>query len=578
MSAIACSLGCGRSGGAADGSSQGNTNVLLISLDSTRRDYLSAYGHRAPHAPAMASTPCIDALAEQGVLFEDAYSTTSWTLPSHCAILTGQPDLVHAVELEIYKLDGTHATLAETLRDAGYRTAGFFSGPHLEPRFGFDRGFERYVECYGEQLRRSSANARVHAGLLEEQEQGGMSAELVAAFNANVEAQRELEVAAQGDVSSMSVADAAISEIEEAASGERPFFIFAHFFDPHFDYTPPHPFRERFDPEYSGDIDGDAFFRNPAIARVDESRPSGRVRVVSERDLEHLQALYAGDLSWTDAQVGRILDVLSDHGLAQNTLVVIVADHGDEFFEHDGIGHRRTLFEEVVQVPMILRLPEVLPAGTRVPGPVSTADLFPTVLDLIQVPLTSDTCSRSLVDQVLDPTGTVLPGVMGRLVRTQSVRVQTTIGDEQVVTPVDRVSVIETFRIGAIKITRQRDWLKPPAGSAAAVHESIQNLSRQMYSDERLVWIDIESAPDEQEQDHSTDFSDPRAGSALTSFRTAYSRLVAGRSTAGLEEASGVMDGALSGLGYAEALELGGTVDLGEFVLPPPGEALIKDH
>src|SRR5262249_9142703 len=149
------------------------------------------------------------------------------------------------------------------------------------------------------------------------------------------------------------------------------FFLFAHYFDPHYDYVPPPPFDGEFDPDYAGSIDGRDFVRRLAD-------PS-----VTPRDVEHLRALHAGELAWTDSQIGRVLDELDRRGLAPNLLVIVGADRGDEFLEHGGFGHRRTLYQEVVRVPLILRWPNGLKAGGVHKGTRSLASIKPSVLALI---------------------------------------------------------------------------------------------------------------------------------------------------------------------------------------------------
>src|SRR5262249_50258027 len=149
---------------------------------------------------------------------------------------------------------------------------------------------------------------------------------------------------------------------------------------------PPPPYDRRFDPEYAGTMTGVDFIHDPLVATPDPAAPDAMIRHVGERDLEHLVALYEGESAWVDEHVGRLLDRLDALRLARRTLVVVVGDHGDEFFEHGGVGHHRTLYEEAIRVPIVLRLPGVLPEGRAVRGAVSVADLMPTVLEAAGVP------------------------------------------------------------------------------------------------------------------------------------------------------------------------------------------------
>src|SRR5436190_2588055 len=127
-------------------------NVLLVSLDSVRQDFVGCYGHRPRRAPDVPVTPEIDRLAALGVRMADAYASSSWTLPSHVSLLTGEPEVVHGVDTDQQSLDASVPTLAELLKRHGYRTAGVFSGPYLEPHWGFGRGFDRYRAAYGRKV------------------------------------------------------------------------------------------------------------------------------------------------------------------------------------------------------------------------------------------------------------------------------------------------------------------------------------------------------------------------------------------------------------------------------------------
>jgi arylsulfatase A-like enzyme len=124
-------------------------NVLLISIDSLRRDALGCYGAQLPYAPGVSPTPHLDLLAAEGVRLTDAYAPSPWTLPSHVSLLTGMSPLIHGVETDLQTLSSGSPTLAEVLRGSGYRTAGVFSGPYLENLWGFGRGFDRYSAAYG---------------------------------------------------------------------------------------------------------------------------------------------------------------------------------------------------------------------------------------------------------------------------------------------------------------------------------------------------------------------------------------------------------------------------------------------
>ncbi|MAF67345.1 MAG: hypothetical protein CMJ84_17025 [Planctomycetes bacterium] len=344
-------------------------NVLLISIDTLRADHLSCYGYERE------TSPRLDALASEGVLFESATSTTSWTLPAHVSMLTGLPISAHGIcDDRLWSRpapDGGPLSvslrglfLPEVLRSAGYRTGGFYTWKYLEPTFGFGPGFEVY-----ERLGHTFYSHPVVSKQFEALRARG-----------DTEGQRRLaqehpELFDDTRPSSPEAVDRALAWIDGARerTPERPFFCFLHLFDVHDPYRAPEPFHERFaDPAYDGPITG----RNVMGAGT----PVGRG--MAEADLRHLVALYDGEIAWVDSQVGRLLDALEARDLTRDTLVVVVSDHGEEFFEHGEKQHRRSLYRESVHVPWIVRWPAGLPAGLRIAGPVGLVDLAPTISGL----------------------------------------------------------------------------------------------------------------------------------------------------------------------------------------------------
>lgn len=242
---------CG-SGGA---SGKRPPNVLVISMDSVRRDFVSVYGYASSFAPGEGTCPTLERLAAEGVVFDRAYSTTSWTLPAHASLFTGAPEMVHGVELDVMALGAEYTTFAEVFEAAGYRTAGFYSGPYLDPRYGFGQGFQEYEACYGEAL----ASAAERARALEADPRP-------ANLEALVEAQGEVENLSHLDQSSNNVSDAVLAELARARDEARPWMIFAHYFDAHYDFVPPPPYDRKFDPEYAGSEKGSDLLGNKKIS------------------------------------------------------------------------------------------------------------------------------------------------------------------------------------------------------------------------------------------------------------------------------------------------------------------------
>jgi len=315
--------------------SAGGPNVILVSIDSLRADFVGCYGYRRP------TTPFLDSLAESGVRFENAISTTSWTLPSHAAMFTGLNDSTHGLVDNGLSLSDDHVTLAETLARAGYTTAGFFGGPYLHPTFGVGQGFDHYESCMGTTPPDASGQAVRRSAMMPGQ----------APSHADVTGPRTRDAVKRW----------------AASHDGSPFFLFVHLWDVHYDFLPPEEYRVQFtDPAYDGPADGRLMDNDAIHAGMDP------------RDLEHVLGLYAAEIRFTDAILAEILADLEERGLLANTLVIVTADHGEEFFEHGGKGHNKTLFDEVLKVPLIVAWPGQLEPRV-VAEQVQIIDLFPTI-------------------------------------------------------------------------------------------------------------------------------------------------------------------------------------------------------
>ena len=346
-------------------------NVLVISIDSLRRDHVGAYGHRPRYgAVEQAYTPAIDGLAARGVLFEDAWTGSSWTLPSHMTLFTGMPDRLHGVDTDAVRLDPLRTTLAESFRASGWRTGGVYSGPYLDPRYGFDRGFDAWQSAMSTPEAFAAEVRAVNAQRLADG-RPPLDSKTVRALR---DRQSHIEV------TSPRVNALARDFLDASEDRSQPFFLFLHYFDAHYDHLPETQdpaLAEAFDPGYEGAFDPVDWFFNPQV--MDKRPPF--TRRVGERDLGHVMAMYEAEIHWVDRHVQAVLDMLQRRGLLEDTVVLLVSDHGDEFFDHAGIGHRSTLFPELCRIPAVLRVPGG-PEGLRVPELVRMEDFAPTLLDL----------------------------------------------------------------------------------------------------------------------------------------------------------------------------------------------------
>jgi arylsulfatase A-like enzyme len=293
-------------------------DVLLITIDTLRADHVGCYGY------GRETTPNVDALAARSVRYANAFSTSSWTLPAHASILTGLYPAEHGVRLPKTALPPSAPLLQEMLGEQGYETFAATSHVYLGDRWGFDRGWQDFDGSMGpDSAHRPVARAIISRGL---------------------------------------------RWLEQRRKGERPFFAWLHIFDPHWDYSPPPPFSTMFDPDYGGRMTGDYASLKPFIKAL----ARGPQPQLSERDLQHLIALYDGEIRYVDHELGVLFDALHEWELFDSTLIVLASDHGEEFMEHGSLeGHQWTLHDEVVRVPLLIKQPGGRDAGRVVDGPVS---------------------------------------------------------------------------------------------------------------------------------------------------------------------------------------------------------------
>ena len=351
-SAAAALLSC--SGGADPGGAGDRPRpVILISIDSLRADHTTPYGYRPHYAPDEVTMPFLDRLGREGVVFENASAVSPWTLPSHISLLTGMHPIEHGVRSRKWSLGPEVDLVSEVFQDAGYHTAGIFSAPFLHPVWGFHRGFEVYTP------------GPDYLGTLE-------SAEALAASGKGEKVESIHHTSHTDNRTAEPVIDKAIYWLEEKKRYEDGFFLFLHLWDPHYDYFPPEDYRARFLPPEHDKVVGDE------LMQLD--------RELSDDEILQLKALYDAEIRYTDDQIKRLFDQLEAWGIADDVIVGITSDHGDEFMEHGQRGHHLTLYEEVMQVPMVLHAPGLLPAGTRVAGTVSNRDLAPTLVELAGLP------------------------------------------------------------------------------------------------------------------------------------------------------------------------------------------------
>jgi len=308
-------------------------NVIVLGIDTLRADATSLNGMSIGGHD---TTPNLRALADRGVNFANAVSQAPWTLPSFGSMLTGKYPLEHGAFLITGKMRAKETTLAEVLREAGYDTIGVTSHIYVDNRHGLDQGFTHF-DC---------SNALGHDA-----------------------------------VTSQAVTDLAIDALSKR--GEQPFFLFAHYFDAHYEFL----HHEGWD--WSSGYDG-------WLTRQNNFENILKIRhLLGPEEKAWLEALYEEEIAYLDSQIGRLLEWLRAEGLDQNTLIVVAGDHGEEFFERNNFGHTISLQQELVHVPLIVAGPGIEPLKSK--AVVETRAIFGTVLDQLDVDFGASAREASLV-------------------------------------------------------------------------------------------------------------------------------------------------------------------------------------
>lgn len=279
-----------------------------------------------PYRSGKSITPNIDAFARGATVFENTVAQAPWTKPSVTSILTGLGPLVHGVRLLHDKLPQEAVTAAELLHAAGYQTAGFSTNWHIRNETGLDQGFT-FFDFTPDEAASNLLNQRVFRWL--------------------------------------------------DTKAKAPFFLYVHALDPHAPYTPPPDWRKQLAPDIRPEAGYDYDMK-----RIWKARGKERRRLMAE-----IPPLYDAEVAFNDHSFGAFLDTLRRHGLYEKSLIIFVSDHGEEFDEHGGFGHANNLFNETLNVPLIVKWPGQR-KGQKVPALAQHVDLLPTLLRTagLQVP------------------------------------------------------------------------------------------------------------------------------------------------------------------------------------------------
>jgi arylsulfatase A-like enzyme len=349
--------------GAPGGETPRDVNVLLLVVDALRADHLGCYGYERD------TSPNIDRLAREGVLFENAYAQAPLTKLSTATLVTGLLPSSHGVLGIPDALPEGTPILMEEMRKLGYRTAVLSANQLVSPLFGFARGSDFTFSGSRPTSFKSLQGRTIRALSLRVPGLGWIPPALTAIDMALPRSGEPLSISKE----QAGTLNAKLLSWIGGAPDAR-FFAYVHYMEPHMPLVPPAPFDTRFQPDRRGRI----WFDFPGYDRG--LLPFHPGPPLPDARLADLIAQYDATIAYFDHELGRLLDALDERGIAGNTLVVITSDHGEEFYDHKGWGHGTSLYEELIRVPLIVWCPEHVPAGARIEDLVRHVDIMPTLL------------------------------------------------------------------------------------------------------------------------------------------------------------------------------------------------------
>lgn len=303
-------------------------NVLVYLIDTMRYDKFSVYNDKTS-----VETPNLDAFAKDATIFDHAYDNENWTKPSCATILTGLYPSTHKTKQDSSKLPRKLTMMPEHFKTKGFRTGSFIANGYVSDAFGFKQGWDSYTNY-------------IREGKVTDADR---------------------------------VVNDALKWIDKDKSNNKRFFAYLQTIDPHVPYSPPKAWRTKYwNRKYRGPIR--AQNTGNQLAEI----KGGKMKL-NKTDKEYLQALYDAEVAFNDHNFGRLIEGLKERGLYENTVILVIADHGEEFWDHGLVGHGHSLYEEMIHSPMFLRYPNKVPTGRRVSNVVQMVDVAPTLFDIADI-------------------------------------------------------------------------------------------------------------------------------------------------------------------------------------------------
>lgn len=325
-------------------------NIIIITIDALRADHLSCYGYDK------IKTTNIDEFAKDSIIFRNAFPTTSWTTPSMMSMLTGKHPTVHGC------IDIHHATpksillISQILKSYNYQTYAIVANKQLYYKYGFSRGFDKYLEYGDIQCLKYFRETRVY--LVSKMIQTTLLEKINILKDTTQWVTNEFKIFLNN-------------------KNKEPFFLWVHYLDPHGPYSPP---KEYIPDAYESSENSWNYLKSTTL-----SYDCGNL---NKKNMSSILNLYDGEILYVDDKLGKVLDLIKERKIYDNSLIIISSDHGEEFWEHNGTGHGLTLYKEVLNIPLIVKLPygyNSNPTITTFNNPVQLTSIPRTILQILGI-------------------------------------------------------------------------------------------------------------------------------------------------------------------------------------------------
>lgn len=348
-------------------------NIVLIVMDTARRKNFSCYGYPKK------TTPNIDKIAEEGILFTNAYTSSPWTKPSHASLFTGTYSIQNKMGFFKKRINPDLITLPEILKTAGYHTIGISSNIWISKIFGFERGFQKFYNTW-QFFKDPHDFGNVHKQFKSSDIKGKIKILKKFVFHKNISKNLANLLYGKFFYNKYDYGARRTNRIIKRLirkESSRPFFLFINYMETHLKYLPPKPYRG-------------VYFKNKTqlkkALRVnqDSLKYLGQQTNMTSEDFTLLEGLYDGEITYLDSRIGELHALLKEKDLLDETIIILVSDHGENIGDHNLMGHQHSLHNTLIRIPLIIRFPKIFNPELN-NHPVQITDIPTTILDILDI-------------------------------------------------------------------------------------------------------------------------------------------------------------------------------------------------